>query len=69
METKDANGNVLENGDSVQLIKDLKMKGSNTTFKIGTVMKGIRLTDNEEEIECREGKTTIVLKTCFVKKR
>lgn len=69
MEVKDSNGNILNDGDTVQLIKDLKMKGSNTTFKIGTVMKNIRLTDNEEEIECKEGKTTIVLKTCFIKKR
>lgn len=69
METKDANGNILNDGDSIQLIKDLKMKGSNTTFKIGTVLKNIKLTSNEEEIECREGKTTIVLKTCFIKKR
>jgi protein PhnA len=69
MEVKDANGNILNNGDTIQLIKDLKMKGSSTTFKIGTVMKNIRLTDNEEEIECKDGKTTIVLKTCFIKKR
>ncbi|MDD2745179.1 MAG: alkylphosphonate utilization protein [Candidatus Gracilibacteria bacterium] len=62
--TKDSNGNILENGDSVMLIKDLKLKGSNTTLKQGTVYK-IRLTDNVEEVECKD----LVLKTCFVKKK
>ncbi len=68
-ETKDSNGNVLNDGDSVQLIKDLKLKGTSSTFKRGTVAKNIRLTDNAGEIECRFGKTTIVLKTEFLKKR
>lgn len=67
--TKDCNGNILTEGDSVQLNKDLKLKGSSTSFKIGTVFKNIRLTSNTEEIECRDGRSTIVLKTCFVKKR
>jgi protein PhnA len=68
-ETKDCNGNLLIAGDSVQLNKDLKLKGSSTTYKIGTVFKNIRLTSGPEEIECRDGKTTLVLKTCFLKKR
>jgi protein PhnA len=68
-ETKDCNGNLLIAGDSVQLNKDLKLKGSSTTYKIGTVFKNIRLTSSPEEIECRDGKTTLVLKTCFLKKR
>lgn len=68
MSAKDSNGNPLNEGDSVQVIKDLKVKGSSITLKRGTKFKNIRLTDNDEEVECREGKTTIVLKTCFLKK-
>lgn len=68
MDTKDSNGTLLSDGDSVQLIKDLNVKGSSITLKRGKVMKNIRLTDNPEHIECREGKTTMVLKTCFLKK-
>ncbi len=68
MDVKDSNGNTLIDGDSVSLIKDLKVKGSSITLKRGTVMKGVRLTDNEDEVECRQGKTTIVLKTMFLKK-
>lgn len=68
MEVKDSNGNILSDGDSVQVIKDLKVKGSSDVLKRGKVFKKIRLTDNEEEVECREGKTTLVLKTCFLKK-
>lgn len=65
---KDSNGNVLHEGDSVVLIKDLKVKGANTTIKRGAVYKNIRLTSSPEEIEVREGKSTFVLKTCFLKK-
>jgi protein PhnA len=68
MSTKDSNGNELLEGDSVQVIKDLKVKGSSSTLKRGTKFKNIHLTDNEEEVECREGKSTLVLKTCFLKK-
>ncbi len=68
MEVKDSNGNKLVEGDSVSVIKDLKVKGSSTTLKRGTVVKKIRLTDNEEEIEGRVDGSTIVLKTCFLKK-
>jgi protein PhnA len=68
MEVKDSNGTALGDGDSVQVIKDLKVKGSSNTLKRGKVFKNIRLTDKEEEIECRDGKSTLVLKTCFLKK-
>jgi protein PhnA len=68
MTTKDSNGNILNDGDSVIVIKDLKVKGSSLTLKRGKAFKNIRLTDSEEEIECREGKSTLVLKTCFLKK-
>jgi protein PhnA len=69
MVTKDSNGAELKDGDSVTLIKDLKVKGSSITLKRGTVIKNIRLTDNEEEIDCRSDKVKdLVLKTAFVKK-
>jgi protein PhnA len=68
METKDSNGTVLNDGDSVQLIKDLKVKGTSTKLKRGTVVKNIKLTNKPEEVDCRIGKTQIVLKSCFLKK-
>lgn len=68
MEVKDSNGALLTEGDSVKLIKDLKVKGSSITLKRGTVIKNIRLTDDEEEIDCRVDKVSIVLKTCFLQK-
>lgn len=68
MDTKDSNGNILNDGDSIIVTKDLKVKGSSINLKRGKLFKNIRLTNNNEEIECREGKATIVLKTCFVKK-
>lgn len=68
MSVKDSNGNELSDGDSVQVIKDLKVKGSSITLKQGKAFKNIRLTSKDEEVECREGKSTIVLKTCFLKK-
>lgn len=68
MSTKDSNGAELQDGDSVQVIKDLKVKGTSSTLKRGTVYKNIRLTNKDEEIECGKGKSTIVLKTCFLKK-
>lgn len=66
---KDSNGNTLNDGDSVQLIKDLNVKGSSMDMKRGTVVKSIRLTSKSDEVECKIGKSTIVLKTCFLKKR
>ena len=68
MAVKDSNGNELTDGDTVQVIKDLKVKGSSQTLKRGTVFKGIRLTDDEEAVECGQGRNTVVLKTCFLKK-
>lgn len=69
MDVKDCNGNLLTDGDSVTLIKDLKVKGANVTLKRGTVIKGIRLTDDPGEIEGRSDKVKgLVLKTEFVKK-
>ena len=69
MEVKDSNGNILADGDSVVLIKDLKVKGTTVTLKRGTVAKNIRLTSNQEEVECNVEKVRgLVLKTCFLKK-
>ncbi len=68
MSVRDSNGSELADGDTVQVIKDLKVKGSSITLKRGKTFKNIRLTSKSEEVECREGKSTIVLKTCFLKK-
>ncbi len=69
METRDSNGAVLADGDSVTIIKDLKVKGASTTLKRGTVFKNVRLTDDPREIECRSAQVKgLVLKTEFVKK-
>ena len=68
MEIKDSNGNILQEGDSVTLIKDLKVKGTSTTLKRGKVVKNIRLTDNLDEIEAKVDKVHMVLRTEFVKK-
>ena len=66
---KDSNGNVHNDGDRVTVIKDLKDKGTSATLKRGTLVKNIRLTDNEDEIECNADKIKgLVLKTCFLKK-
>jgi len=68
-QTKDSNGNVLADGDSVTLIKDLKVKGANVTLKRGTLVKNIRLTYNTEEVECNAEKVKgLVLRTEFLKK-
>jgi len=67
---RDAAGNALADGDSVTLIKDLKVKGANQTLQQGTVIRSIRLTDNIDEIDCRyEGIKGLVLRTEFVRKR
>ena len=69
MEVKDSNENLLADGDSVLLIKDLKVKGTTVTLKRGTVAKNIRLTSNQDEVECNVEKVRgLVLKTCFLKK-
>ena len=68
MDVKDSNSTLLAEGDSVTLIKDLKVKGSSLTLKRGTVVKNIRLTNSAGEIEGRAGGSTMVLKTEFLKK-
>ena len=69
-EVRDASGNVLADGDSVVLVKDLKVKGAGQTLKQGTVIRSIRLTDNPEEIDCRHDEIKgLVLRTEFVRKR
>jgi protein PhnA len=65
---RDANGNVLSDGDSVVLIKDLRVKGSSTTLKIGTRVKGIRIVGGDHEIDCRTDAGSFMLKACFLKK-
>ncbi len=66
---QDSAGNVLADGDSVTLIKDLKVKGTNTTLKQGTVIRSIRLTDDPEHIDCKhETIKGLVLRTEFVRK-
>ncbi len=67
--TRDSNGTELKDGDSVTLIKDLKVKGTSTTLKRGTLVKNIRLTDDPDEIECNADKVKgLVLKTAFLKR-
>jgi len=66
---KDANGNVLQDGDSVTVIKDLKIKGSSSVVKVGTKVKNIRLIDGDHDIDCKiDGIGAMQLKTEFVKK-
>jgi protein PhnA len=66
---KDAHGNVLENGDTVTLIKDLKIKGSSSVVKVGTKVKGIRLVEGDHDIDCKiDGFGAMQLKSEFVKK-
>lgn len=64
----DANGNRLKDGDSVVLIKDLKVKGSSVTLKVGTKVKSIRLVDGDHEVDCRMDGGNFMLKACFLKK-
>ncbi|WP_024559815.1 zinc ribbon domain-containing protein YjdM [Franconibacter pulveris 601] len=66
---KDANGNLLADGDSVTVIKDLKVKGSSSMLKIGTKVKNIRLVEGDHNIDCKiEGFGPMKLKSEFVKK-
>ena len=65
---KDAYGNVLENGDVVAMIKDLKLKGTSKVLKSGMKSKAIRLVDGDHEIDCKMDGVAIALKACFVKK-
>ena len=66
---RDAHGNVLSDGDSVTVIKDLKVKGSSSVVKVGVKVKNIRLVDGDHNIDCRiEGIGEMKLKSEFVKK-
>ncbi|MFI3157049.1 MAG: zinc ribbon domain-containing protein YjdM [Methylococcaceae bacterium] len=66
---KDANGNVLQDGDTVTVIKDLKVKGSSSVVKVGTKVKIIRLVDGDHDIDCKiDGIGAMKLKSEFVKK-
>jgi protein PhnA len=66
---RDSNGTILNEGDSVTLIKDLKVKGTSVTLKRGTLVKNIRLTGDPAEIECNAEKVKgLVLRTEFLKK-
>lgn len=69
MVVKDANGNTLKDGDSVVIIKDLKVKGSSTPLKMGTKVKNIKLVDGDHNIDCKiDGFGAMSLKSEFVKK-
>ena len=66
---KDANGNLLQDGDTVVLVKDLKVKGSSSAIKVGTKVKNIRLIDGDHDIDCKiDGFGAMQLKAEFVKK-
>ena len=66
---KDANGHVLNDGDTVTVIKDLKVKGSSSVVKVGTKVKNIRLVDGDHDIDCKiDGIGAMKLKSMFVKK-
>lgn len=67
-ETKDSNGNVLQNGDTVILTRDLDVKGVAISLKRGEKLKNIKVGDDPELIECKIGKKGLFIKTCFVKK-
>ena len=68
LEVRDSNGNILADGDSVILIKDLKLKGSSTVLKKGAKARNIRLVDGDHQIDCRIDDTKVMLKAEFVKK-
>lgn len=66
---KDSNGNVLQDGDTVTVIKDLKVKGSSLVVKVGTKVKNIRLVEGDHDIDCKiDGIGAMKLKSEFVKK-
>ena len=65
---KDSNGQILQDGDAVVLIKDLKVKGSSTVLKMGTKVKSIRLVGGDHEVDCKMDGGSFMLKACFLKK-
>jgi len=68
-QVRDAHGNVLANGDTITVIKDLKVKGTSSVVKVGTKIKNIRLVDGDHDIDCRiDGIGAMQLKSEFVKK-
>jgi protein PhnA len=67
-EVRDANGNVLHDGDSVSVIKDLKVKGTSDTLKVGTKITNIRLVAGDHEVDCKVAGKGVLLKAKFLKK-
>lgn len=65
---KDCNGNVLSDGDTVVITKTLKVKGFSSDLKKGQVIKKIRIVDDEEHIECKVNGSSLMVKTCYLKK-
>ena len=65
---RDSNGTILSDGDSVSIIKDLKVKGSSITLKVGTKIKSIRLVGGDHEVDCKTDAGQFMLKACFLKK-
>ena len=66
---KDSNGNVLEDGDTITVIKDLKVKGTSHVVKVGTKVKNIRIVEGDHNIDCKiDGIGSMKLKSEFVKK-
>ena len=65
---KDSNGNVLQSGDSVVVIKDLKVKGSSTPLKQGSKIKNIRIVDGDHEVDCKTDIGPMLLKACYLRK-
>ena len=65
-EVRDAYGNVLSNGDSVVLVKDLRVKGSSTTLKMGTKVKGIRIASGDHEVDCKMEGGSFMLKASYL---
>ena len=65
---KDANGNLLADGDTVIIAKDLKVKGSSMVLKGGTKIKGIRLVSGDHEVDCKVNGTSMMLKAIYLKK-
>lgn len=65
---KDAHGNILRDGDSVTVIKDLKVRGSSMVVKQGTMIKGIRIVEGDHNLDCKVNGTSLQLKSEFMKK-
>jgi len=65
---RDANGNVLADGDSVVLVKDLKVKGSSIVLKVGTKVKSIRIVGGDHDIDCKVDGVSFMLKSGFLRK-